>query len=76
MKIDIPCRVGDTVWGICKFGGKPRPMMGEVKEIYFPDSDMIPGIKVKNVCIGQWGKSVFATEQEVHEAIERDKVGP
>ena len=70
MKIDIPCRVGDTVWGICKAGGKKVALCGKVTEIYFSDPDMKPAIRVHRVCTGHWGDNVFATEQEVVERIE------
>lgn len=73
MKIDIPCRVGDTVWGICRRGGNRAVRSGKVKDIYFSDSDMIPAIRVNNVCCGHWEKNVFGTEQEAWEAIERDR---
>lgn len=73
MKIDIPCRVGDTVWGICRNGGNRAAKSGDVVDIYFTDSNMIPAIRVRKVCTGHWGKDVFATEQEAWEAIERDR---
>ena len=73
MNINIPCRVGDMVWGICRKGGNRTVRLGRVKEIYFPDSDMTPAIHVHQVCIGHWGKDVFDTEKEAWEAIEREK---
>lgn len=73
MMIEIPCRVGDMVWGIFRGGGNPRPKQGRVGEIYFSDSDMIPAIRVGKVCIGHWGKNVFGTEEEAWEAVGREK---
>lgn len=73
MKIDIPCRVGDMVWGIFRGGGNARPKLGRVREIYFCDSDMTPAIQVHKVGIGHWGKDVFATEREAWERIREMK---
>ena len=73
MKIDIPCRVGDTVWGISHAGSHKLVYSGIVSEIYFPDESMIPIIKVRKVCSGRWGEKVFATEEEAKNAVERSQ---
>ena len=70
MKIDIPCRVGDTVWAIFKGGGNKRPLQGKVRQIYFSGKDMVPAIRVNKICTGHWGKDVFLTEQEAWDRIE------
>ena len=75
MKIDIPCRVGDTVWGISHAGNHRLVNSGIVSEIYFPDESMNPIIKVRKVCSGRWGEKVFATEEEANKAIERSQGG-
>ena len=73
MIVNIPCRVGDMVWGIFRGGGNARPKLGRVREIYFCNSDMTPAIQVQKVCIGHLGKDVIDTEKEAWEAIERER---
>lgn len=79
MKIDIPCKVGDTVWGICHKGARGGKggfvASGKVREMYFADTDMRLAIWVKNVCIGEWGRNVFATEQEARRALGKLRLG-
>lgn len=72
MKVELPCKVGDTVWGISNTYDKKHIYSGVVSEIYFPTEDMTPVIKVRKVCTGHWGEKVFATQEE---AIEKLKGG-
>lgn len=68
---EVPCKMGDTVWGIARFH-KDRPYVkqGIVHQMYFGE-DMRLCICVKGVCRGQWGKNVFGSEAEAQAAIER-----
>ena len=67
MKIDIPCKVGDTVWGISF--NRRYVSSGTVAEIYFNSEDMTPVIRVKKMCSGHWGVRIFATEEEAKEHL-------
>ncbi len=66
--MEVPCKMGDEVWGLKKYRGRQLPKQGIVCQMYFGD-DMRLCISVKNVCRGEWGKNVFATEAEAQAAI-------
>ena len=66
--VEVPCKIGDEVWGLKKYRGRQIPKQGIVCQMYFGD-DMRLCISVKNVCMGEWGKNVFATEEEALTAI-------
>lgn len=72
MMVDVPCKIGDSVWGIRKFKGILYPQQGFVGDIFFT-KDMRLMILVKYVCRGEWGKKVFATQSECEAAIEAMK---
>ena len=68
--VNMPCKVGDTVWCI-QPRNEVRPILpGKVTEIYFVD-DMKMGIVCKRICRGEWGRNIFATEAEARAALER-----
>ena len=66
----LPCKLGDTAWGIrrCHLGNAVK--QGEVYQMYFGE-DMRLCICVKNVCRGEWGVNVFGTKEEAEEAVEK-----
>lgn len=73
LTVELPCKMGDHVWGIHKFNyHKYVVQQGVVNQMYFGD-DMRLCICVKNVCRGEWGKTVFATKEEAERAIEERK---
>lgn len=66
-----PCKVGDAVWVIRKFGGNKRIDCGNVSEIVITDK---PQIKVKRVgkgtiANGEFGKTVFLTAEEAEQTL-------
>lgn len=63
-----PCKIGDEVWGLKIYRERLLLKKGVVHQMYYGD-DMQLCICVKGVCRGQWGKNVFATEEEAYEAI-------
>ena len=63
-----PCKIGDEVWGIRSYRGVKHPQQGRVDEMYFT-SDMRLNIRVKHICIGEWGKKIFATREEAEAAL-------
>lgn len=71
--VEIPCKIGDVVWGIRNYKGIPTPQLGRVSEIFFVGSEMTLCIVVKSVCRGEWGKQVFATHKEAYAAAVRER---
>lgn len=68
--VELPCKIGDTVWTIRHYHSTKRPQQGIVSEMYFTE-DMKLHIVVKHIGRGEWGKKVFATYEEAQAAIER-----
>ena len=67
----VPCKIGDTVWGIQRRGRTLCPMKGKVSEISFVGPEMAVCIVVDKVGRGPWGINVFPTKDEAEEAIQR-----
>jgi hypothetical protein len=63
-----PVRVGQTVWGIRNYHSIKHPQEGKVSEMYFTE-DMRLLIKIKHICIGEWGKTVFLTREAAEQAL-------
>ena len=70
--VEIPCRIGDTVWAIRTCRGHKRPQKGLVKEMYFLP-DMTLQIVVSRIARGKFGKTVFLTEAEALNAINGER---
>ena len=66
--IVLPCKIGDTVWAIRDFKGIKHPQEGIVSDMYFT-KDMSLHIVVKYVARGEFGKTVFLTEEEAKAAL-------
>lgn len=66
----LPCKVGDTVWGIRNYNGVSHPQQGKVDQMYYTN-DMRLHIKIKHICIGEWGNKIFLTREEAEAAIKR-----
>ena len=66
--VNLPCKIGDTVWGVRNFNGRKLVLSGKVYQMFFGD-DMRLCISIKSVCRGEWGKKVFATQEEAEKAI-------
>ena len=64
----LPCKVGDTVWGIRNYKGINHPQQGKVDQMYYTN-DMRLHIKIKHICIGEWGKKIFPTREEAEAAL-------
>lgn len=68
----LPCKIGDTVWGIRKLtGGHLRAFQSTVSEMQFVGSEMRLSITARGVCRGEWGKTIFATQEEAEGEIKR-----
>lgn len=70
--VALPCKLGDVVWAIRSYKGIRCPQSGVVSEMYFVD-DMRLHIVVKHVARGEWGKTIFASYEEVCKAIEKER---
>ena len=65
--IDLPCKIGDTVYGIRRYKGR-IVKSGTVSEMFYNQyGELI--IAIKNVCRGCWGKQIFATLEEAETAL-------
>lgn len=68
MKIDIPCKIGGTAYGIRNYNGKKRVEEGKVSEMLFTD-DMRLLIVIKHICRGVAGKDIFFTREDAEKAL-------
>lgn len=68
--VELPCKIGDTVWIARRYKCHKRPRWGIVSEMFFTDN-MELCIVVKGVARGKWGVDVFATYEEALAEIER-----
>lgn len=64
----LPCKVGDPVWGIRNYKGINHPQQGKVDQMYYTN-DMRLHIKIKHICIGEWGKKIFPTREQAEAAL-------
>ena len=67
----LPCRIGDTVWGIRRYKHRMMVRQGRVREMYYTD-DMDLVIVVEQVCRGRWGQRVFPTREAAEQALGGD----
>lgn len=71
--VELPCKIGDTVWCIRNFHGHKHAQEGIVSEMNFT-KEMKLQIVVKYVGCGFWGEKIFATREEAEAAIkEKEK---
>ena len=66
--ITLPCKIGDTVYGIRRFHGDRIVKAGTVSEMYF-SQNMKLVIVIKNLCRGFWGENIFGTKEEAEAAL-------
>ena len=64
----LPCKIGDSVWGIRKHNRGKEVKQGTVYQMFFGEH-MKLCLCVKNVCRGEWGKNIFATKEEAKKAL-------
>lgn len=69
----LPCKIGDTVYAIRNYKGTKVTQQGKVSEMFFT-GNMELCIVVRHISRGEWGKTVFATQEEARAQIERSKV--
>ncbi len=70
--IELPCKIGDTVYGIRRYHGIRIVQSGIVSEMYFSQENRLI-IVIKNICRGYWGENIFGSFEEAKAALkERD----
>ena len=70
--VEVPCKIGDTVWAIRNFKGRRQAQKGVVSEMYFR-KDMTLQIVVGYVARGKWGEVVFATQADAEAALNGER---
>ena len=70
--VEVPCKIGDLVWGIKKFNHETERVKQGIVHMMFFGEDMRLCICVKGVCRGEWGKNVFATKEEALAKMDGD----
>lgn len=66
--IELPCKIGDTVYGIRRWHDTKVAKAGIVSEMFFTQEGKLM-IVVKHVCRGHWGEKIFATLEEAEAAL-------
>lgn len=66
----IPCKVGDTAFGIKRVGRGFKIVSGRISEIFFFDR-MEMGVVMKGICRGKWNENIFATKEEAEAEVAR-----
>lgn len=66
--IELPCKIGDTVYGTRRWHGTKVAKAGTVSEMFYTQEGKLM-IVVKYVCRGHWGKQIFATLEEAEAAL-------
>ena len=66
---EIPCKIGDKVFAIRHYWGKPSVSRGKVSEMFFVGEEMDLCIVVHNIARGYWGKDIFDTYEKAEEYL-------
>lgn len=66
--IELPCKIGDTVYGIRRWHGTKIAKAGTVSEMFYTQEGKLM-IVVKYVCRGHWGEKIFRTLEEAEAAL-------
>lgn len=64
----VPCKIGDTVYGLRNYRGVERIQSGTVSEMFFT-KNMRLVVVVKHVCRGYWTEKVFPTYEAAAQGI-------
>ena len=66
--IELPCKIGDTVYGIRRYSGVRKVLSGIVSEMYFSQKNRLI-IVIKHIGRGYWGESIFGSFEEAEAAL-------
>lgn len=73
--VDLPCKIGDEMYGVRCYRGVCHPQAARVSEMYFISWPCPEGMRLqivlKHICRGQYGRDVFHTYEECKEECER-----
>lgn len=59
----LPCKMGDSVWGLRRYRDQRLLKYGKVSQMYY-DNEMRLVVVMRNCCRGIWGKTIFATKED------------
>lgn len=66
--IELPCKIGDTVYGIRRYHGIRIVQSGIVSEMYFSQENRLI-IVINHICRGYWGENIFGSFKEAKAAL-------
>ena len=66
--IELPCKIGDAVYGIRRYHSERKVQSGVVSEMYFSQKNRLI-IVIKHVCRGYWGENIFGSFEEAEAAL-------
>ena len=66
--IELPCKIGDTVYGIRRYYSERKVQSGVVSEMYFSLKNRLI-IVIKHIGRGYWGESIFGSFEEAEAAL-------
>ena len=66
--IELPCKIGDTVYGIRRYHDIRIVQSGIVSEMYFSQENRLI-IVIKDICRGYWGENIFGSFEEAKAAL-------
>lgn len=65
---ELPCKIGDTVYGIRRWHDTNVVKAGTVSEMFYTQNGKLM-IVIKNVCRGHWGEKIFGTFEKAEAAL-------
>lgn len=68
MLIELPCKIGDAVYGIRRYHSERKVQSGVVSEMYFSQKNRLI-IVIKHIGRGYWGESIFGSFEEAEAAL-------
>ena len=66
--IELPCKIGDAVYGIRRYHSERKVQYGVVSEMYFSQKNRLI-IVIKHIGRGYWGESIFGSFEEAEAAL-------
>ena len=66
--VELPCVIGDYAYTIRNHKGHIHTHRGIVSEMYFVNGMKLI-VAIKGIGRGEWGKSIFGTEEEARALI-------
>lgn len=70
--INVPCKIGDTVWVVRSYKGIKHVQQGTISEMFFTEHMRLM-ITVKHIARGCWGEKVFGSLTDAVQKLEEDR---